>query len=109
MANPTIFKLLKETVTPKDIEQGANPETFAYAHLIAWAVKHKKFEEYYSYMRQFKEDQDKFDAQKKLISDMTVIVRFDCAGTPLFGFYGEIDGEGGLCFPTEEGMKAVYL
>ena len=60
-------------------------------------------------MAQYKEEQDILDAQKKLISEMTVIVRFDCAGVPLFGFFADIDGEDGLRFPSKDAMKCIYL
>jgi len=107
--NKEIYNLLRDSVTPEDIRRRTRPDLFACSHLIAWAVKHKKFDEYYSYMAQFKEDQKRFDAQEKLIAEMTVLVRFDCAGVPLFGFLTEIDGDDALRFPTKDGINCVYL
>jgi hypothetical protein len=107
--NTKIYEHLRSSVTPEDIKSRTRPDLFACSHLIAWAIKHKKFEEYYSYMAKFKEEQEISEAQKRLISDMTVIVRFDCAGVPIFGFFTDIDGEDGLRFPSKDVMKCVYL
>jgi hypothetical protein len=107
--NTEIFDLLKGTVTPDDIKNGTKPETFAYAHLIEWAVKNKKFEEYYSYIRQFENGKETWDAQENLTKDKAVLVKFNCVGKSLFGFYCEEDGESGLCFPEKDGMYVVFL
>jgi len=107
--NINVFELLKGTITSMDIKRGTNPDTFAHAHLIEWAIRNKKFVEYYSYIKQFHGEQDLWKAQEMLKQDKIVIVRFNYAATPLFGFYDENDGESALAFPDKDGMYCVYL
>ncbi len=108
--NVVIFSLLKESVTDEDIKTGTDPVGFAYAHLIEWAVRNKKFTEYYSHINMFlNDDNGRLNAQEKLEKEKTVIVRFNVSGTPLFGFYIEQDGDPAISFPEKDGMYFVYL
>jgi hypothetical protein len=107
--NNSVFKLLLESLTEKDIENGAKPVCYASMNLIEWAIRNKKYEEYYSYIKKFEKDEEKIIAQEKLSEDMIVIVRFNLCAEPLFGFYVEEDGESAICYPSNEGMMIKYL
>lgn len=108
--NNVVFELLKRSVTQEDIDQGGtNPVVFAYAHLIAWAIRNKKYYEYYTYIKQFKEENAYFDALKCLEKNKTVLVSINCAGKATFGCYTEDDGEPALCFPKKDGIYCIYL
>ena len=91
------------------LKTGTDPECFAYANLIEWAIRNKKYVEYYSHIAQFTEDKNRWKEQERLHDEKIVIVRFNFAAVPLFGFYCEDDGEPALMFPDKDGNRIVYL
>jgi hypothetical protein len=107
--NEVMFNHLKNSVTAEDIKHGTDPDSFAYAHLIEWAVRNKKYEEYYSHMKKFPDDKDRWQEEENLIKNKIVIVTFSFAGVPLFGFLSDYDGEPALMFPGKEELKLVSL
>jgi hypothetical protein len=107
--NTVIFNLLRESVTDKDVKYGTDRDCFAYAHLIEWAVRNKKFVEYYSHMKQFTDEKGREQEHTRLHDNKEVIVRFNVAGDPFFGFYQEEDGEPAQLFPSRDGRRVSFL
>jgi hypothetical protein len=104
--NNVIYDELFKTVTSDDIKTGTDPDLFSYAHLIEWAVRNKKYEEYYSYIKKHKDEKN---VEQILIDNMVILVRFSVAGEPLFGFLTDYDGESALMFPDKKEMRCVFL
>jgi len=108
--NTDLYDMLLSSVTEEDKNNGTNPETFAYAHLIEWAIMNKKFDEFYSMWNPLiADDKERWALEKYLTESKTVIVRFNFASTPLFGFLGNNDGSNCITFPAKDGMKCFDL
>ena len=108
--NTIVYDLFLLSVTEQDKNNGTNPETFAYAHLIEWAIRHKKFDEFYSLWNPLiYDDKERWALEEYLTKSKTVILRFNFAATPLFGFLGNNDGSNCIEFPTKDGMRCFDL
>lgn len=108
--NNVVFDAFFSSVSKDDIKNGTDPKCFAYANLIEWAITNKKFVEYYSYMKPFLyDDKKRGEIEEELKRSKTVIVRFNFVATPLFGLFGEDDGDNCLIFPTSDGLKCNFL
>ncbi len=108
--NTVVYDAFYATVTEYDINEGTDPKCFAYAQLIEWAIRNKKYEEYYSYMQPYqRDDKKRWEIEEYLTKSKTVIVRFNFMATPLFGFLVDNDGGYAIEFPTKDGMRCLYL
>lgn len=106
--NTVVFQLFFDNPTEEDVKGGTNRDLFAHAHLIEWAVRNKKYVEYYSHIKQF-QDVEQYREQERMTDFKEVIVRFNVSGVPLFGFMGDYDGDPMLVYPDKHEMKGVFL
>ena len=106
--NVQMYEMFMNTVTDDDITRGTNPVLFGLAQLIEWAIINKKFTEYYSHVNKLSE-KDRAVETERLVNSLDVIVVFNVACEPTFGFLREDDGDDVIMFPGKHSKMHRYL
>lgn len=103
--NTQMYELFKEHAKN---ELAPNPDLFASAQLIAWAIENKKYDSYYTHFNGL-EGNELHVEEKHFINRKKVIVVTNVLAECTFGFLGENDGDSTIIYPKKDGLYEKYI